>query len=326
MKAALKSIKKLRLPSFKSLKGRSKMKPVKIILNPVAGKGYSAKAESKIRQYLTEEELEYDLIHTERIWHAAELAEQAVRDGFEIVVAVGGDGTTNEVVNGLIAASEQGNDAIMGFIPTGSGSDFMSNVGIPSNLRDACHRLAHGQTRLVDIGKVSMPGMTSRYFDNQLGIGFDGIVTVEAKKFKRLRGTALYLPVVLKSVFIASNAPLVTIEYDDHKMTVSAMQISVVNGAREGGAFYMAPDAKLDDGLFDLCIADISGKLAMFGIIPHFMKGTHVTRKGITMARTKKAIITSEDNLISHFDGELLCTKGHRIECEIVPQRLQVLC
>jgi len=106
----------------------------------------------------------------------------------------------------------------------------------------------------------------------------------------------------------------------------SAMQISVVNGAREGGAFYMAPDAKLDDGLFDLCIADISGRLAMLGIIPHFMKGTHVTRKGITMARTKKAIITSEDNLIAHFDGELLCTKGHRIECEIIPQRLQVLC
>lgn len=302
------------------------MKPTKIILNPIAGRGYSAKSEPEIRQFLKDEGLEFDLVHTQRPWHAAELAQQAVGDGFEIVVAVGGDGTTNEVVNGLMAASENGKDGSMGFIPTGSGSDFMGNLGIPADLQGACHRIAHGATRMVDVGRLTMPGLKPRYFDNQLGIGFDGIVTVEAKKFSRLRGIALYLPVVLKSVFVASKAPMVTIEYDDQTVVVSAMQISIVNGAREGGAFYMAPDARLDDGLFDLCIANVSGRLAMLRLIPHFMKGTHVNREGITMAQAQKVTITSEHNLIAHFDGELLCTEGHRIECEIIPRRLRVLC
>lgn len=302
------------------------MKAIKIILNPVAGRGYSAKSESEICQFLKDESLEFDLVRTERVWHAAELAEQAVQAGYEIIVAAGGDGTTNEVVNGLMAAAENGKNATMGLIPTGSGSDFMSNVGIPSDLRAACHRIANGQTRLVDIGRLTMPGMKPRYFDNQLGIGFDGIVTVEAKKFKRLRGMALYLPVVLKSVFLASNAPVVTITCDDQPLIQPVMQISIVNGPREGGAFFMAPDAKLDDGLFDVCVVGKAGRFAMLSLIPHFMKGTHITRNGITMIRAKKVSITSDDNLIAHFDGELLCTEGHRIDCEVIPQRLRVLC
>ncbi|MBN1352693.1 diacylglycerol kinase family lipid kinase [candidate division KSB1 bacterium] len=303
------------------------MKPVKIILNPVAGRGFSRKSEPRIRQLLKDEGVEFELVQTEYRWHAAELAEQAVMEGYELIVAAGGDGTTNEVVNGLMIASENGKEAVMGFIPTGTGSDFMSNVGIPPDLKGACQRVAHGTERLVDIGQLSMPGQKPRYFDNQLGVGFDGIVTMEATKFKHLRGIALYLPVVLKSVFLASKAPVATIEYDDQKLTQPSMQISIVNGAREGGAFYMAPEAKIDDGWLDLCMANgATDKRTLFGLIPKFMKGTHVDHRIITMARAKKVTITSEENLIAHFDGELLCTEGHRIECEIIPNRLKVRC
>ncbi|MDZ7261218.1 MAG: diacylglycerol kinase family protein, partial [candidate division KSB1 bacterium] len=214
----------------------------------------------------------------------------------------------------------------LGLIPTGTGSDFMGNVGIPADLREACSRLAHGQTRLVDVGKLTLDDQKPRYFDNMLGIGFDGVVTVEARKFQRLRGMALYLPVVLKTVFVSLKAPLVTIEYDDQTLVQPIMQLTVANGAREGGGFFMAPDAKVDDGLFDLCIAREVSRLTILGLLPHFMKGTHVSREEITMARARKVTITSQDDLIAHFDGELLCTEGHRIECEIVPQRLRVLC
>jgi len=299
---------------------------IKVILNPVAGRGRGAKLEPEVCRLLKAEGLDFDLVRTARPWHAAELAEQAVSDGFEIIVAVGGDGTTHEVVNGLMAASGDGIAGTLGIIPVGSGSDFAHAVGVPPDLRGACHRLAHGQTRVVDVARVTMPGRASRYFDNTLGIGFDGVVTVETRKVKRLRGIALYLSVVLKTIFLYYKAPLVTIEYDGEKLVLPALMICVANGPREGGGFLVAPQAQPDDGLFDLCIAGQVSRLTMLALIPRFMKGTHVSHKQITMARARRVIISSPDNLVAHADGEVLCTDGHRLECEILPRRLRVWC
>jgi len=302
------------------------MKAFKIILNPVAGRGYSGRVEPKIRQFLKEEGLEFDLDHTEHRGHGIKLAEKAIKEGYKSIIAVGGDGTTNEVINGMIAASDGKVAGTLGLLATGSASDFTFSVGVPSDLRQACHLLAKNNTRIVDLGKVTLPGENPRYFDNQLGIGFDGVVTIEAQKFKRLRGMALYFPVVLKTIFLTNKATQVTIQYDDQKIELPTLQISVANGIREGGGFYMAPDAEIDDGYFDLCIVGKVSKLSMLGLIPKFMKGTHVKYKATTMARAKKVTITSEDNLIAHIDGEIICTQGHKIECEIIPKRLQVLC
>lgn len=302
------------------------MKSVKIIHNPVAGRGYSKKVEAEVCQMLKDEKVDFDIVQTEHVGHGIELTEQAVTEGFETIVAMGGDGTTNEVVNGLCRGANSETAGALGLIPTGTGSDFASNVGIPADLREACQRIAQGHIRKVDVGRIELDDQPPRYFDNMLGIGFDGVVTVEAKKFKRLRGAALYLPVVLKTIFVSLEFPTVTIEYDDQKMTLPIMQLSVANGAREGGAFYMTPEALLDDGLFDLCIAQKMSRLSMLGILPHFMKGTHTHRALVKMGRTKKVHISSTDNLIAHIDGELICTEGHKIFCEIFPQCLKVVC
>jgi len=302
------------------------MKPIKVILNPIAGRGYGAKVEPELRRLMEAEGLEFDLVHTARPWHAAELAEQAAGEGFETIVAAGGDGTFNEVVNGLMAASEDGATATMGIIPVGSGSDFANTMSVPPDLRKACHRLAHGQVRVVDVGRVTLPGQPSRYFDNTINVGFGGVVTIEALKIKRLRGIALYLPVVLKVIFLYHKALSVTIEYDGQKLALPAMMIGIANGPREGGGFYIAPQAQPDDGLFDLCIVHEISRLAMLGLVPHFMKGTHVGREPITMAQARRVTISSPDDLVAHMDGEVLCTDAHRIECEILPRRLRVRC
>ena len=301
------------------------MSPIKIILNPVAGRGYGAKVESELRQHLEAEGVDFDLVRTDGPWHAAELAEQAANDGFEIVVAAGGDGTTNEVVNGLMAASQNGLSGTLGVIPVGSGSDFANNVGIPAGLQDACRRLASGQTRIVDVCRVTVQDQRPRYFDNTVNVGFGGIVTVEALKVKRLRGMALYLPVVLKTVFLAQN-PRVTVEYDDQVLALPAVMICVGNGPREGGGFFCTPHAQPDDGLLDVCIVREIGRVAMLGLVPHFMKGTHVGREPVTMVRARRVTISSPDDLVAHMDGEVLCTDAHRIACEVLPQRLQVRC
>jgi YegS/Rv2252/BmrU family lipid kinase len=301
------------------------MGPIKVILNPAAGRGYGARVEPQLRRLLNAAGLDFELVYTERRWHAAELAERAVSDGFETVVAAGGDGTTHEVVNGLMAASPEGVAGTLGVIPVGSGSDFANNVGIPPDLPDACHTLAHGHIRVVDVCRVTVPGQPPRYFDNTVNVGFGGIVTREALKVKRLRGMALYLPVVLKTIFLAQN-PRVTIEYDGQELVLPAIMICVANGAREGGGFFCAPHAQPDDGLLDLCIVREISRVAMLGLVPHFMKGTHVGREPVTMGRAQRVTVSSPDDLVAHVDGEMLCTDAHRIEFEILPERLRVRC
>jgi diacylglycerol kinase family enzyme len=119
---------------------------------------------------------------------------------------------------------------------------------------------------------------------------------------------------------------MATIEYDDQKMVLPALMIVVANGPREGGGFHVAPDAVPDDGLFDLCIVNEVSRLAMLGLVPHFMNGTHVDREPVTMTRARRVTISSPDDLVAHFDGEMLCSNAHRIEFEIIPQQLQVRC
>lgn len=299
---------------------------IKVILNPVAGRGYGSKVEPELRRLLTAEGLDYELERTSGPLHATELAARASRDGHEIVVAAGGDGTTNEVMNGLMADAGEGEAGTLGIIPIGSGSDFANTVGVPPGLQDACRRLASGKVRLVDVGRVAVDGRSPCYFDNTVNVGFGGRVTLEARKVKRLRGMALYLPVVLKTIFLYYRAPRVSIELDDRALTLPAVMICVANGPREGGGFFVAPEARPDDGLFDLCITRQISRLKMLALVPHFMKGTHVDREPVTMDRARRITLTSPDELIAHADGEMLCTAAHRIDFEILPRRLRVWC
>lgn len=298
----------------------------KVILNPVAGRGYGAKVEPTVRHLLEAHGIRFDLVQTNRPGHASELAQEAVRDGYDTVVAVGGDGTTNEVVNGLMAAADGEVTRPLGIIPVGSGSDFSFAVNVPADLEGACRHLANGASRVVDVGRVTVPGQPPRYFDNTVGIGFDAIVTLEALKVKRLRGLALYLPVVLKTVFLYDKAPWIDVEFDDQHIRLPAMMIVIANGPREGGSFQVAPDARPDDGILDLCITHEVSRLGMLGLIPHFMKGSHVHRSPVTMARARRVSIASASKLIVHMDGEILSTNARRLKAEIIPQRLQVRC
>lgn len=311
----------------------------KVILNPLAGRGYGGKSAAKIDRLLSEQGLEYDLVQTTWAGEAVELARQAVLDGYEIVVAAGGDGTSQEVINGMMeahagtgglpGASEHGVIGDLGIIPVGSGSDFAWSMGVPFDLEGACARLAERRTKVVDIGRITIDG-EPRYFDNTVGIGFEGVVTQEARKFKRLRGIALYLPAVLKSVFVSLHPARSVIEYENGgalcRLEGRVLMVDVCNGGRAGGAFLVAPRARNDDGMLDLCLVEDVPRLRMLELIPHFLKGTHVNQPDVTTARTRRVVVTSPDDLIAHADGELLCTNAHRIACEILGQVVRVIC
>jgi len=296
-----------------------------VIVNPVAGHGAARRALPQATRLLHEHGLSFDVVHTERPWHAAELARQAAAARYQVVVAVGGDGTSNEVLNGLLQAQEAGEgDAALGVLCIGTGNDFAYGVGIPLDLTAGCAALAQGQTRAIDVGHA----LGQRYFGNGIGIGFDAVVNVQAARLKRrLRGPIVYLVAVLRTLLYYYRAPLTLVEGDGWSVEQPILLISAMNGRRMGGSFLMTPAAIPDDGLLDLCIGAAMGRLQILSFVPRFIRGTQVGRPGITMARSRRIAVTVREGCqVIHADGETLCLDAERVELELLPRRLRVVC
>ncbi|TEU14530.1 MAG: diacylglycerol kinase family lipid kinase [Anaerolineales bacterium] len=307
------------------MQARSRVSKIKLIVNPVSGRGYGRKACPLIRQYLSDLGADFDLVQTGAPGEAIHLARQALNDGFDTIVAVGGDGTSHEVVNGMMSGAKGPIVGTLGCIPTGCGNDFAVSNGVPTDLEEACRLIVAGETRLVDIGRVTLDGRITRHFDNTIGIGFDGLASMEARKFKRLRGMALYLPVVLKTIFLTMHPPRVEIEFDGQVIRQRILMAVIANGPREGSSFLVAPGARYDDGLLDLIIAGTMSKLQMLAMVPKFMKGTHIHDRRVATKRARHVIVSSEDPLYIHVDGEVLCEEAHRVEATLIPSCLRII-
>lgn len=301
----------------------------KIIVNPTAGRGAGGRAIPEIVRLLDELDLDFDLVETERPWHAAELAQEAATAGYDVAVAVGGDGTANEVLNGLMMAQAAGADSCaLGALCAGRGNDFAYGMGIPQDLEAACRMLAQGARRRIDVGRVTGGRYPEgRYFGNGIGIGFDAVVGFVAKDMRRLSGFASYIAAVFKTVFLYYEAPLTEIVLDEGTITQPSLMISVMNGRRMGGGFMMAPTSEPDDGLFDLCIAHQVSRAGIFGLIPHFLRGTQASQKAIRMAQARRVVITAQRGVLpAHGDGETLSREGRQLTVELVPQALEIIC
>jgi YegS/Rv2252/BmrU family lipid kinase len=300
----------------------------KIIVNPIAGRGGGDRAVPQIEALLGKHGLNFDLVRTRQPWHAAELTREAVADGYDCVVAVGGDGTANEVINGLMRAKHEGvGTCVMGMLCVGRGNDFAYGVEIPQDLEAGVKALVTGHRRWIDVGRVA-GGLypEGRFFGNGVGIGFDAVVGLEAVKMTWLHGFASYLVAVLKTVFLYYSAPPTSIEYDGQTITQPSLMISIMNGRRMGGGFLMAPQGQPDDGLFDLCIAREVSRTRIFGLIPHFLRGTQASQEPIRTGRARRVEVTAlEGALPAHADGETLCTDGQRLEFELLPHQIEVI-
>ncbi len=318
------------------------MKTYKVILNPVAGHGNGLKSLPAITRLLAAHGLDFDLVQTEGVGHAFELARQAVAARYDVIVAAGGDGTVNEVVNALMAVKQAGSQPpALGVLCVGRGNDLAFSLKIPVALEPACQALVDDRRRWIDIGRLSsgadLQGKTipllgsipqGRYFANCVGIGFDAIVTIEVAKMPRWGGFASFLVGIFKTVFLYNHAPLAAIEFNDQKIVQRSLMISIMNGRQlGGGGFIMAPDSQPDDGLLDLCVAEEMSALAVLRMVPYFAKGTQAAQPKIRMARASRLSVTAQDGpLPAHTDGEIICTDGKRLEIELLPRQLEVVC
>ncbi len=299
---------------------------VKIILNPMADMGNAWRIARDLRS-ITEQHGGVDWSGTVYPGHAIELAKQAGEQGYDMVIAMGGDGTVHEVVNGLMHVPEA-QRPVLGVVPAGSGNDFAHSIKASTTASQALTCALDGQPSTVDLGVMTDEHGHREYFDNTLGIGFGAIVTIRSHQLPVLRGFLMYLTAVIQTIILDHNPMHMHIETDTEKWDYGVIYLILCNGPREGGGFLIAPDAKIDDGIFHYALIKDVSRAMMFRIVPEVMKGTHGRFKEVKMGTCKKLSLSSDRPLYIHADGEIFTGPGtnlHKVSFEILPNALKVV-
>ena len=284
------------------------MSYAKVIVNPVAGAGRTARVWPQIMDLFEKRGLRFEHDITEAPGHAVELAKTAARNGHEIIVSVGGDGTINEIVNGLYESGSI-KDAMLGIISTGTGGDYIRTIGIPRRHEEACQCFIQPKKLTVDIGVVEYVNNGSRMerlFVNFAGMGFDAeIVRRTTKQFKALGGMPAYLLGTLATLMFYRNRD-VSLKVDGEDVASRVCTVVMNNGRYGGGGMHTAPHADPADGLLDMLIVGDINKADLIWSLQRIYRGTHLTHPKVTMKKAKEIEIQSVQPMLLQADGELL--------------------
>ncbi len=294
------------------------------IVNPHAGRGIGRRVGGEIFSKLARDNLHYDLVYTTEPGQARKIASETEAD---IVVAVGGDGTVNEVVNGIGSSRKR-----LAIIPAGSGNDVIKSLRIPRRLDDALDVIRKPHLRTVDtaiiecsLGDQGRGQKHSRLFLNGAGIGFDASVARRVASIRRLRGVPLYLMAVVQTLG-NYNSPDVEIQVDGREeVRGDRLLVAIGNGVCAGGGFYLTPRAAMDDGLLDVCAIPALNIAGILRIIPRVLRGTHVSMEGIHYLQAKMITVRSSAGFAVHADGEVLTEDSHEVGIRVLPRSLGVL-
>lgn len=299
---------------------------VKIILNPMANMGKAWRAADDLRPIVAEYGYA-DWSGTVYPTHAIELARQACEQGYDLVVAMGGDGTVHEVVNGLMQAPAE-KRPVLGVVPVGSGNDFAHAIGVPMEPARALTHALHGKPSRVDLGLMTDEHDRREYFDNTLGIGFDAVVTIRSHKLPLVRGFLMYLIAVIQTILLNHKPAHMQICADEQAWEQSALMLTVCNGPRQGGGFIIAPNAKNDDGILHYAIVGNVGRITMFRLVPEFMKGTQERFPQVRLGACRRLAVSADCPLYLHADGEIYTAFGsnlRQLRLEVLPAALEVI-
>ena len=298
----------------------------KLILNPNADMGRAWELAADLRP-IVEEFGGADWAGTVYPTHAIELAKQAAEDGYDLVIAAGGDGTAHEVVNGLMLV-ESAKRPRMGTIPLGSGNDFAHGIGMKDSPHEALRQIFTGNPKMIDIGVVEDDRGRKEFIDNTIGIGFDATVTIRSHKLPVVRGFLMYLTAVIQTIILNHDAAHLKIQTGDETWEDDSLMFVMCNGPREGGGFMVAPEAVPDDGVFHYaCIRKVS-RAMMFRLVPEVMNGTHGKFKQVRMGQFQKCELEADRPLYIHIDGEIFAGFGtdvRKLKLEVLSGALEVM-
>lgn len=307
-----------------------------LVLNPRAGHGAAQKIFPLVEASLRDAGVEFTLAPTQAPQHAVQLAYDAPAQGYEGIIAVGGDGIVHEVLNGLMRASREGETIALGIIPLGTGNDFIKSLPpalAPGKNRDdwraAVARIASGKRTLVDVGKITADAVAQghphpQYFTNGTDVGF-GARVAKAIRSIPLTGMPAYLAAVAQ-VLADYGLPRIRLTLDGGEvLELNTTLTAVTNGRCFGSSFWLTPQADITDGMLDVVIAKPLGRAGVIQILPLLMKGTHMNHPAVMFRRARRVVIESPDPMTAEADGELPFLEARRMEIEILPKRLWVM-
>jgi YegS/Rv2252/BmrU family lipid kinase len=283
---------------------------VQVIVNPFAGYGRAGKLWPQIERRLREIYPVLQSRLTVRPREATDIARQSIIDGVDLILAMGGDGTVNEVVNGFFDGARQiSTDAILGIIPIGTGKDFIRSLGLPSDPFHAIQKISAAAPRPADVGRLSCSGLDGRpvvrYFINVADLGIGGAVVDRINgSSKRLGGFLTHLNSLLVTLASYKNVR-VRLRIDDavdEEMVVNS--INVANGQFLGGGMWLAPDAKIDDGWFDVVIIGNLKRVEALMNIPLLYRGKLAQHPKVKVVRGRRIEATSAQDVLLEADGE----------------------
>lgn len=312
------------------------MKRVLVIVNPAAGRGRAQRLWPAAARALRAAGVDFEVATTRAAHEAIALAERGARD-CAAVIAAGGDGTVHEVANGLLRAAEGGGAAALGVLPLGSGDDFAKLIppqaavgGRAQDWAAAVAKIARGEVRRFDAGEIEAEcadGATRRcYFANGMDVGFGAQGAANAAAMPVwLKGRAAYFGALAKTLLDYPRLRL-TLRCDDAPpLACEATIVAVMNGRCFGSSFWVCPEARPDDGLLDVMLADALGRLAILALVPRVMRGSHVTHPRVRMLRVRRIAFESELPVAVEADGELPFPAARRVAVRVLPGALRVL-
>jgi diacylglycerol kinase (ATP) len=297
------------------------------ILNPTADRGRTARLAESLRDALGAR-FELRLLQTTARGEAVKLAHDAASAGCDAVIAIGGDGTVHEVMNGLMRVTPAAQRPAMGILPAGSGNDVAYALGITKNLAEAAATIERGATRAVDIGNVQAVGGPSCHCINNIGTLLEGEINRESHRLTWPRGSGLYLRALMHTLLRPLPVDHVSLTFDGQTSSRVATILSIANGPRSGGKFQLMPDAQIDDGRFDYLLAGPISRLRLLWNVRHALAGRRLGGDWIERGRFSRLTLQADKPLVVHIDGEpwLALEDGvQQLRVHVMPKALAVL-
>lgn len=296
------------------------------IVNPIAGKGRGKKIAPELKSILDNSICSYELFFTSRKNDAMNFVSGLPKSENYFVIAVGGDGTVNEIVNGFGENSKN----TLGVLPIGSGNDFARSINLLGDWKVVLkHILKSNSTKTIDLSLISFTESNSniynqRYFACNCGVGFDAQVAYLANQNSVLRGLPLYLLSVFKTMRVYKSANY-SGSFDNYILSGQKLLIAVGNGVTSGGGFKLNPNANNSDGLLDYCIAKDMSNIDILKVLPKAIGGNHLTSRLIEYGTFSKAEFSVSAPVYIHIDGEVVSRFANQIKIEIIPKSLKVI-
>jgi diacylglycerol kinase (ATP) len=295
---------------------------IKIIHNPYSSRWTSGQRREEAEAALRAHNLDYEWVQSEKPGHAIDLASQAADQGFETILAAGGDGTIGETINGIMKSIKDKPMPKFGVLPLGTANDLVHNLGLPTDLTEAAGVIAAGKTKLLDLCQVN-----DRYFLNNAGLGLEPFTTTIQEKLTRVHGVGRYLLATLLSI-IKNPQWEMSLEWDDGQYNGPVTLISVGNGPVTGGIFYTVPHADPFDGKLTFVYGHVATRLKILTLLPRIMKpdvGSYVEHPSVHEFECTWLKVHVEPGTPAHTDGELFSRDIQDLHYNIHPQKVPFL-